>query len=206
MPLLHFMNFVHSHTDDWLSNIIWNICQHLVATHLLAWLFDLHQYGDDEEEEDESCRHTYNCPMGLSNVMEYTFRLLLYRETENERLRVPKFLNFCKILGKPGGRILDFPTDSGNRPTKMCFSSWCEIWRWYYENIIQYNITCVSPLQLLSSQGKTQFCTPLHTRELLMHMLLWQKNMSPEHGAATHTQIIFYFIDMMSHYVSCNLY
>lgn len=43
------------------------------------------------------------------------------------------------------------------------------------------------PLQLLSSQGKTQFCTPLHTREVLMHMLLWQKNALPTQGAETQT-------------------
>lgn len=41
------------------------------------------------------------------------------------------------------------------------------------------------PLQLLSSQGKTQFWIPLHTREVLMHMLLWQKNVLPTQGAAT---------------------
>lgn len=46
----------------------------------------------------------------------------------------------------------------------------------------------VVPWQLFSSQGKTQFCTPLHTRELLMHMLLWQKNAPPIQGAKTQTQ------------------
>lgn len=48
------------------------------------------------------------------------------------------------------------------------------------------------PLQLLSSQGKTQFCMPLHTREVLMHMLLWQKNALLEQGAETQkTQLAY---------------
>lgn len=41
------------------------------------------------------------------------------------------------------------------------------------------------PLQWFSSQGYTQFCSPLHTKVLLMHMLLWQKNVLPSQGAKT---------------------
>ena len=39
------------------------------------------------------------------------------------------------------------------------------------------------PLQWFSSQGYTQFWIPLQTRVWLMHMLLWQKKVSPSHGA-----------------------
>lgn len=50
------------------------------------------------------------------------------------------------------------------------------------------------PLQLLSSQGKTQFCMPLHTREVLMHMLVWQKNAPPIQGAKTQTQVYMKYV------------
>lgn len=40
-----------------------------------------------------------------------------------------------------------------------------------------------SPLQWFSSQGYAQFWTPLQTKELLMHMLLWQKKVLPVQGA-----------------------
>lgn len=45
------------------------------------------------------------------------------------------------------------------------------------------------PLQLLSSQGKTQFWMPLHTSDVLMHMLLWQKNVLPAQGAGKQAQM-----------------
>lgn len=45
------------------------------------------------------------------------------------------------------------------------------------------------PLQLLSSQGKTQFWMPLHTSDVLMHMLLWQKNALPAQGAEKQRQV-----------------
>lgn len=41
-----------------------------------------------------------------------------------------------------------------------------------------------SPLQWFSSHGYAQFWTPLQTKELLMHMLLWQKKVLPVQGAA----------------------
>lgn len=44
------------------------------------------------------------------------------------------------------------------------------------------------PLQLLSSQGKTQFWMPLHTSDVLIHMLLWQKNALPAQGAGKQGQ------------------
>lgn len=44
------------------------------------------------------------------------------------------------------------------------------------------------PLQLLSSQGKTQFWMPLHTSDVLMHMLLWQKKALPAQGAGKQGQ------------------
>lgn len=50
------------------------------------------------------------------------------------------------------------------------------------------------PLQLLSSQGKTQFCMPLHTREVLMHMLVWQKNAPLIQGAKTQTQVYMKYV------------
>ena len=40
-----------------------------------------------------------------------------------------------------------------------------------------------SPLQWFSSQGYAQFWIPLQTKELLMHMLLWQKKVLPVQGA-----------------------
>lgn len=39
------------------------------------------------------------------------------------------------------------------------------------------------PLQWFSSQGYTQFWSPLQTSVLLIHMLLWQKNVLPSQGA-----------------------
>lgn len=39
------------------------------------------------------------------------------------------------------------------------------------------------PLQWFSSHGYTQFWMPLQTSVWLMHMLLWQKKVSPSHGA-----------------------
>lgn len=61
------------------------------------------------------------------------------------------------------------------------------------------------PLQLLSSQGKTQFCMPLHTREVLMHMLLWQKKALPAQGAVKQTQHR-YFIYARRHTTTKNQY
>lgn len=52
--------------------------------------------------------------------------------------------------------------------------------------------TCLEfvPMQLLSSQGNTQFWTPLQTRVVLMHMLVWQKNVVPRQGAETQAQVL----------------
>lgn len=61
--------------------------------------------------------------------------------------------------------------------------------RVFKERVTQRFGTSGVPLQLLSSQGKTQFCMPLHTREVLMHMLLWQKNALLEQGAETQTHV-----------------
>lgn len=62
----------------------------------------------------------------------------------------------------------------------------------FKERITDRFATTRVPLQLLSSQGKTQFCIPLHTREVLMHMLLWQKNALPTQGAEKRTQVYQY--------------
>lgn len=61
--------------------------------------------------------------------------------------------------------------------------------RFFKKRITKCLGTTGVPLQLLSSHGKTQFCMPLHTREVLMHMLLWQKNVLPAQGAETQTQV-----------------
>lgn len=54
-----------------------------------------------------------------------------------------------------------------------------------YTDIIPSHSVSLSslPLQWFSSQGYTQFWSPLQTSVLLIHMLLWQKNVLPSQGA-----------------------
>lgn len=45
---------------------------------LFPWLFDLHQDGEDKEEEHHPCGHADDCPMSLCDVVKETFTPFLW--------------------------------------------------------------------------------------------------------------------------------
>lgn len=45
---------------------------------LFPWLFDLHQDGEDEEDQHHPCGHANDCPMSLCDLVKKTFTPFLW--------------------------------------------------------------------------------------------------------------------------------
>ncbi len=60
------------------TNILQNYLIVTCLNYLFSWLFDLHQDGDNEEQQHHSRRHTDYCAMSLCDLVKNTFVLFLW--------------------------------------------------------------------------------------------------------------------------------
>lgn len=60
---------------------------HFALDYLLAWLFDLNQDGEDEQQQHHPGGHADHRAVRLSDLVENAFALFLWRKTDDRRAR-----------------------------------------------------------------------------------------------------------------------
>lgn len=94
--------------------------------YLFSWLFDLHQNGDDEEQQHHPRRHTDYCPMSLCDLVKNTFALFLWmmdiqRVTKTDKiwgtLRGSDSTSVIYLLPPPSGQSVSLVARSNLVPS-----------------------------------------------------------------------------------------